>query len=265
MNRKALVAACAAAVIGMGLLWLYMERFEEEASGGVPIPILMATQDIPLGATITQDMLGIRPLPSSYVEERHIRSEDAERILGVRVSMGVRAAEAILWTDLATTTQQRRDLSGLVQSGMRAITVRADVTSSFGGLLRPGDRVDVILTAQRGSDRGSEQVTLSLLQNVLVLAVGQDTGGDTQDGRNRGSRRRSTEVTMSVTVEQAQALTYASRTGRLSLALRNPDDIAIMEQLPETTRGDILRQETRRNLIRREPRDEAATVPTPLR
>ena len=264
MNRKALLAAATAAVVGMGLLYLYMQRFEEEASGGIPVPILMATQDIPLGATITQDMLGIRNLPSSYVEERHIRSEDAQRILGVRVSMGVRASESILWTDLATTSQQRRDLSGLVQSGMRAITVRADVTSAFGGLLRPGDRVDVLLTASRGSERGSEQVTLSLLQNVLVLAVGQDTGGDDEDGRRPGRRRRSTEVTMSVTVEQAQALTYSGRTGRLSLTLRNPDDIAVMEQLPETTRGDVLRQETRRRLIRREPRNEA-TVPTPLR
>ena len=69
---------------------------------------------------------------------------------------------------------------------------------------------------------------------------------------------------MSVTVEQAQALTYSGRAGRLSLTLRNPDDIAVMEQLPETTRGDVLRQETRRRLIRREPRNEA-TVPTPLR
>ena len=85
-------------------------------------------------------MIGIRDLPAAYVEERHIRAADLQRIIGVRVSMGVKANESLLWTDLATTAQQRRDLSGLVRNGMRAVTIRAPASSAFGGLLRPGVR-----------------------------------------------------------------------------------------------------------------------------
>ncbi len=262
MNKAALLAAAVAALIGLGLLWLYMKRFEEEASGGTPVAVVMATQDIPLGTTITQEMVGIRNLPSSYVEERHIQAADAQRIIGVRVSMGVKANESLLWTDLATTAQQRRDLSGLVRNGMRAVTVRADLTSNFGGLLRPGDRVDALLTTVRGETR--DTVTIPLLQNVLVLAVGADTGAQELPGR-REDRERFNEVTVSVTVEQAQILTFAQQAGTLTLILRNPDDIAILEELPETTASDIMDVERRVRLLHRERTQETGpTMPVRL-
>jgi pilus assembly protein CpaB len=112
----------------------------------------MAVQDIPLGTVLTDRMLGVRYMPEAYVEFRHIRARDAARIIGVRMSMEVKANESILWSDLATTTGERRDLSSLVRNGMRAITIRADATSGFGGLLRPGDRVDAFLTVSRSTD-----------------------------------------------------------------------------------------------------------------
>jgi pilus assembly protein CpaB len=237
-----------------------MKRFEDEASGGAPVAVVMATQDIPLGATLTQEMLGIRNLPATYVEERHIRAADVDRVVGVRVSMGVKANESLLWTDLATTAQQRRDLSGLVRNGMRAVTIRADVTSAFGGLLRPGDRVDVLLTALRGESR--DKVTIPLLQNVLVLAVGADTGAQTAEER-RGERRFN-EVTLSTTVEQAQILTFAGESGMLTLILRNPDDIAILDELPETTVNDIMEVQRRAQLLRRERPVEGPALPERL-
>src|SRR5215475_10645190 len=111
MNRKALIAALAAAAIGIAMLFLYMKRFEDEASGGAPVMVLMATQDIPLGAQLSESMIGQRPLPARFVEERHIRAQDFRRVVGFRVSMGIKANESILWSDLATTSEQRRDLS----------------------------------------------------------------------------------------------------------------------------------------------------------
>lgn len=260
MNTKALIAAAVAALAGAAMLYLYMRRFEETASGGPEILVVMATQDIPLGAQITREMIGTRPLPSSYVEDRHIRASDAEKILGIRISSGVRANESVLWTDLATTTEQRRDLSSLVRPGFRAATVRADTTSTFGDLLRPGDRVDVALTTVRNPAEGRALVTVPLLQSVLVLAVGEDTGAEDLTGGQR--TRRYQQVTLSVTVEQAHILTLAAAEGTLSLTLRNPDDIAILDGLPETTREDILEPQRRARLLRRERTDDQPTLPT---
>ncbi len=201
MTRKAIIAAAICGVAGLVMLLLYMERFEQEASGGPPQQILVAQRDIPLGAAITQDMLGYRALPQSYVEDRHIPASDAQRILGVRVTSGVRGGESLLWTDLATTSEQRRDLSALVRNGMRAITIRADVSASFGGLLRAGDRVDALLTAERDN---REHITIPLLQNLLVLASGRDTGAPVRPGeRTTTTQGTINQVTLSVTLEQA--------------------------------------------------------------
>ena len=46
--------------------------------------------------------------------------------------------------------------------------------------------------------------------------------------------------------------TYAGMIGRMTLTLRNPEDIAILEEQPETTRSDILEPAQRRSFQVRE-------------
>jgi pilus assembly protein CpaB len=259
VTRKAIIAAVACAVAGLVMIFLYMQRFEEEASGGPPVMVVVATRDIPLGTAIAQDMLGSRPLPQSYVEDRHIPASEAQRIIGVRVTSGVKGGESLLWTDLATTSEQRRDLSALVRNGMRAITIRADVSASFGGLLRPGDRVDVLLTVDR---EANQHLTLPLLQNLLVLASGRDTGAPLRPGERRTTNQGTiNQVTMSVTLEQAGVLALSQEQGRLTLVLRNPDDITVLENAPETTTADIIEPQRRQRIQRRQPQTEEPRLP----
>lgn len=259
MTRKAILAAVACAVAGAIMLFLYMQRFEQEASGGPPVRIIVTTQEIPLGTAIREDMLGVRNLPQSYVEARHIPASEVSRILGVRVRSGVASDEALLWTDLATTSEQQRDLSGLVRNGMRAITIRADVSTAFGGLLRPGDRVDALLTVQR---EDQTHLTIPLLQNLLVLASGRDTGAPQRPGeRTRSSGGSVSQVTLSVTLEQSQVVALAQEQGRLTLVLRNPDDIQVVENAPSTTTADIIEPERRTRIQRRAPQNEEPRLP----
>ncbi|MFO0603146.1 MAG: Flp pilus assembly protein CpaB [Polyangiales bacterium] len=263
MNTKALFIAIGAAVLGLVFLLMYKKRFENEASGGTPIPVLVAVQDIPLGTALTENMLGQRYIPQAYLEDRFIRYSDLRRIIGVRVSMGLKANQTVMWTDLATASDARRDLSSLVSNGMRAITVRADITNSFGGLLRPGDRVDVLGTLSRTGNE-NDRVTIPLLQNVLVLAAGRDTGGEAQRQQVNGQANPSnqpqeiSQVTLSVSMEEAQLLTYVADRGGaggrhsgLTLVLRNPEDIAIIENVPETGIDDIFEPVRRQQISRR--------------
>jgi len=263
MNTKAVLAAVGAAVLGIVMLGLYMQRFEDEASGGEPISVLTALQDIPLGVALTADMVGARTLPASYLEDRHITVSDQERVMGVRVVSGIRAGESILWTDLAATTDNSRDLSSLVRNGMRAITIQADQSATFGGMVRPGDRVDVLMTLTRPSagpttSLDEDRVTIALLQNLLVLAAGQDTGAIQRTTAAR-SPTQMNDVTLSTTVEQAQLLAFSQQRGRLTLLLRHPDDITVIEGLPETTTDDIIEPERREQ--RQVSRPRAPTPP----
>jgi pilus assembly protein CpaB len=233
-RRTAAMGATFAMSVGVVALFLYQEQFEQRASGGAPVAVLVADQELPLGTVLTEEMLGARDLPETYVEPRHVPASESARIIGLRVSSAVRANESVLWTDLANS-EQRRDLSGLVQDGMRAFTIRTDDTSSFGGLLRPGDRVDVLLTVERGE----RYEAAAIEQNVLVLAAGHDLGGRSA-GSGAAPRRGVNQVTLSVTLDQSQTLALAQQQGDISLVLRNPDDIRVQERLPPRTTDALL-------------------------
>jgi len=255
MNRTAFVVATAAAALGVALLWIYKERFETKASGGREVQVLMATADVPLGAKLSPELVGARGLPEAYVEDRHIRIADAKRIMGIRVRSRVKAGESILWSDLAITGAEARDLASLVTPGMRAVAIPATAPSTFNGLLRPGDRVDVLLTTVGGTD---QRMTIPLLQNLLVLATGEDLDRATERTNGR-SRRRST-VTLGVTIEQSQVITFGRSRGDLTLVLRNPDDIRVASGLPETTMADVIQPARRARVQHSKPR--VAPAPT---
>lgn len=238
MVKKPLLIALVAAVSGFALLQLYLERLRDEIAGGAPVRVLMAATDIPINKPISASMLAVRVLPQAYVDARHVRQSESEKVIGTRLSTAVKANESLLWTDLALT-QQRRDLSALVQDGMRALSLGGE-NSTFDGLLRAGDRVDVLFTASGPSGSGAS--TITLLQNLLVLAVYGDTGEGGHDVPRASSAR---SVTLSVTAEQAQLLTLSEGMGRTRLVLRAPEDIVLLKDLPPTQAADVV-DESRR-------------------
>ena len=253
MNHKALLAGLFVAITGFVLLFFYMRRYEAEASGGAPVEILMVRQDLALGEPVHAEALAIRQLPTAYVEDRHVRAADQERILGIRAAYGLRANQALLWTDLATAVEGRRDLSELLRRGMRAITIQVDRRDALVTLLRPGDRVDLLFTGTRPGSEEDGQITISLLQNILVLAVGQDTGGENFEQ----STNQMSDVSVGVTVEQAALLTHAMTSGKIELTLRNPVDIQIVEGLEDVTNDHLIepaqRQQVQRTRRRQQP------------
>jgi len=74
--------------------------------------------------------------------------------------------------------------------------------------------------------------------------VGEDTGGP--DSNNQANeRRRGRDVNVAVTIEQAALLTLAGEQGTLRLVLRNPEDVTILEGLPDTTATDLIEAQAR--------------------
>ena len=256
---RAAAASLLVTFVGVGIFVVFMQRYRSEASGGTPHSVMTITRDIPPGTVITEEMVGVRALPEAYLESRHIEGSEAQSVLGLRTTTALRSGQSLLWTDLDTGGEQGIDLSGLVGSGMRAVTIEVRPQSAFDGLLRPGDRVDVVHHGERAGS--AERVSVSLLQSMLVLAVSGSigrAGDEEQTTRSCGQ----THVTLAATMEQSQAILHAQGSGELSLVLRHPDDIALLEGLPETTDADIL-EPARRERIRRsadEPQVVAATT-----
>jgi pilus assembly protein CpaB len=253
MNRRALIVSFLMALLGTALLVVYLRKFEREMSGGEPVEVLMALRPIERGKMISDDMLTTRSVPLAYVEDRAIKAAERQKVIGLPASVALFPQQTLMWTDLAITTEDR-DLSSLIQPGKRAVPVRA----SMGGddtrgnqLIRPGDYVDVIVTFRADMDNGDASSAV-LLQRVLVLAVGSETQNVTNDAKTRdASAMRDKQLTLSLSLPEAQLLSLAIDRGRLSVAVRPPNDPGTVDDLPDLKASALRDTKVRADLQRR--------------
>lgn len=245
-GRMPLFVSFAVAVAGCVLLTVYVRQFQQAASGGEPVLLLALRKDVAAGVPIEEQMLVAHAVPESYVESREVLASDMPRVLGVRTAIELKANQTLAWTDLSSTPRERASLSERIPPGMRAMSIEQPQRRGLADLLRPGDRVDVLLTRAE-PDLDGRTVTLYLLQNVLVLAVGNQI--ELAYGERASSR--GDLVTLLLTVDQASLLAHAQRNGELRLTLRNENDLEINQGLPKTDDSDVLVETKREKRQRR--------------
>ena len=97
-------------------------------------------------------------------------------------------------------------------------------------------------------------VSVTLLENVLVLATGK-TAGMTPPSRDLRSRKSEyTDVTLMVLPEEAEILALAAELGSLRLTLRNPESMGVMDQRSRTTLRYLLTGERQKEMNLRRKR-----------
>jgi len=268
MNRRAFVIALVITVIGVFLLALYQRRFETEASGGEKVKVLIAVKPIDRGAVIVDDMIATREVPSAYVEDRAIKESERAKIMGLRIGNQVLAQQTLMWTDLASNEEQR-DLSGLIQPGSRAVTIRTSRDDSNAALIRPGDYVDVISVMPDGAAQGAAEHLSSvvLMQRVLVLASGLSVSPqeslDPAGSSIRFNNSDSTLLTLSVSLQEAQVLALAAEKGRLAVVLRPPNDQRVSATVNDVSSKQLFEAKERANLNTRSRTQSGPTIIAP--
>lgn len=210
------------------------ERLFKEAE---TVYVVVAAKDIPSGRPIEKEDIGRMRVFKSAVQERAISVEDAHRLLGRRTLYNIKMRDPILWSDIEGGETIETGLSSMVPQRRRALSIPVSGTAAVSGMIQPNDRVDVLGTFTFPSKRVQgemETVTLTLLQDVTVLAVGQTlaryrTGGSSA---MRGMPGYSS-VTLDVTPREAELLVFAQHArGNLVLTLRNPSDVYYEKDLP---------------------------------
>jgi pilus assembly protein CpaB len=100
------------------------------------------------------------------------------------------------------------------------MTVRVNDVVGVAGFALPGNYVDVMVNAQQDKARGEEgrQISKTVLEHVLVLAVAQEAGRDDTKPRVVSA------VTLELSLDDAEKLDLARSVGTLSLVLRNQVD-----------------------------------------
>lgn len=249
MSKKLLVAV-GLALIAMLALWLYSQSLEKEVAGGQKVSILVAGEEIPAGTRVAKANLAVREVPEAYVMTSSIRRGEENQIIGRPVADKIAQGQPLLWSDfeLQKSATARR-LSAAVQKGQRALTIPVDVSGSLAGMLRPGDHVDVLGTFARAQQ---DYATVTLLQNVLVLATGEARASGEGEGDAPSGTRGFNNITVSVDPEAAELLVFAMQRGPINIALRSQDDVATFDDVPEKNFGDIFEQKRRADFVHRQ-------------
>jgi pilus assembly protein CpaB len=261
LNRKiVLLFSVLLAVLAVVLMQMYKSSLAKELGvSGKRVAILVASQGIPAFTEIEASQLQVREYPENFLPPGyHVKGMMGD-LVGQTTVFDIMPGSAILTKDMAHT-QASAQLSTKILKDMRALALPIDKVSSFGGLLRPSDHVDILGTFQKPAS--GDVATVTLLQNVTVLAFGgQLGGGSSGSGSGRkGGRNRATTVTVAVTPEEAELLVFAQDRGTLGLTMRGKDDVNDEPSLTGKSFADIFDpavrkkiQRTRNAQVRKDP------------
>ena len=109
----------------------------------VPTEVVVASARIEAGDSFTEKNLARFRLPACSVGRRHVPVADFQLLIGASARERLEPGDPVLWTDVDDPLEIP-PLADAVPEGRRAVTLPVDPTSSFAGMLRPGDRVDLL-------------------------------------------------------------------------------------------------------------------------
>ena len=219
--------------------------------------VIVYKKDLPAGTQLTMKDVGILAVPEKGLRGQAIPPANVKSIVGRRILTSHKEAEVVFWSDIEGGTPLNRTLAGDIRRQMRAISVNCSGAAAVSGMVRPADHVDVIGTFSfpdkpDAQGRPTQKfVTCTILQNVLVLATGRDTAKSVSGGT--GTSGAYNMVTLEVTPREAEMLVFAEQIhGRLTLTLRNPNDVSYENELPKVDFEKIQSEIEELNLKRQE-------------
>ena len=247
MKQKiVLIAAVAAGLVAAILTRFYLSSKDSEIAAmkakyaeryGV-MEVLCYAENVPGGTIISKGQLGTKNVPAAGLRGQALTIENLGDVLGRKILLGHRTGEIVFWADVEGGNPRNIGLAADVKKGMRAVSINASGAAAVSGMVNPNDHVDVIGTFTFPDESGKREqatlVTCTILQNVLVLATGTTTAK--MAGRHSDDSPQSTysTVTLEVTPREAEMLAFAEQMrGRLTLSLRNRNDVSFEKELPQ--------------------------------
>ncbi|MEX2157914.1 MAG: Flp pilus assembly protein CpaB [Dehalococcoidia bacterium] len=245
-NRAMLIAALFFAVVAAALVFVALQqRSDTRTSGSAAgtVDIVVAKSDVGANTVLTADMLELRAVqPDEALSGVYA---NVEQIVGLPSRFPLQAGEQVtgLKVGLSAVTDDK-DLALVLPPGMRAVAVKVSEVTGVGGLLLPGNYVDVIAVfpnaaGSASSDNPADIKSVTLLQNVQVLSVAQEaqqpvpqasdgaSAGGTYGQRPEDVERQpqAQSATLAVAPGDAQLLALVQETGGVIwLSLRAAGD-----------------------------------------
>jgi pilus assembly protein CpaB len=218
MKTKSMVLLAMALGCGLVAMLGVQQILSGEQKPKDTVPVLVAKQEIGAGVKLDPAQVAFEEWPRENVPMGAVTelAQYEDRALKVRSYPG----DVILQAKLGEKGEY--GASTTIPKGMRVATVSVNMTSVNSGMIRPGDRVDVLCTytyKRPGTPEASR--TKTVLEYIEVFAIDRNREGEGNDS-NKGAKAENLSVL--VTPEQAHILMLAATKGKLQMSLRNSED-----------------------------------------
>jgi pilus assembly protein CpaB len=222
MKMKSLMLLAVA--VGCGLVAMLGVQQVLSGDRGVQIEkvrVLVARTDIDPGVPLDKDNVVFRDVPKDAVPENAVTKpeEYEERALTSRAF----ANQVICKPQLGEKGVFGATID--IPVGMRVVTIPVNSTTAHSGLMKPGDRVDVIATFQlQRPGFGTVTHTRTILEYIEVWATDSTRIGVEEASKQMNTKESVKNVSLLVNMKQATVLKLAESKGTIHLALRSKTD-----------------------------------------
>lgn len=224
LRRQTLIALGVALVLGVMAVYLanvFLNARERAVAQNSGPKIAVAAVPLDYGTELTADKVRFIAYPAealpagSFATPAQLLPGGKRRV----VLRPIAVNEPILASKISGEGQGA-SIAAMLPDGKRAVSVRIDDVSGVAGFVQPNDAVDVLITRQiAGQNDRETQVTDLLLQNVRVIAMGQNSNDP------NGKPQVAKTATLEVSPVDAQKLALGQEVGSLNLALRKPGSV----------------------------------------
>ncbi len=179
-------------------------------------PVVVSKVSIPAGGVILDSQIEVVQRPITDIPSSSIKTiKSAEgRIVRTTIFPG-----EVIMDERLVKPGSLGGLPSLIPTGMRAITLKVDETTSVSGFVRPGHFVDILTTIDVAG--GEKTITKTILQNIRVIA----TGHEIENGHEDKKVKVIPTITVLATLEQSERIALATNAGSIRLVLRNHEDV----------------------------------------
>ena len=235
MEKKGVLIPMLLAVGAAVFYLMVLSKKESDLRGAYETAkVLSAHVDIPERTVLKEDMVEVLEVPRKFMQQDafEIKTQSDMKLI-VNLVTRTRVPKGNQMTQSALISlSPESGLSVKIPPGYRGAILPIDQEMKI--LIKPGDRVDVLVTFDAVMNDGrKEKVTATILQNVLVIAVGTNLGQgmNAKQFKNMGEKEDKTaafaekaSVSLALNPNEAQYLALAIKQGDPTVIMRGLGD-----------------------------------------
>jgi pilus assembly protein CpaB len=240
-NKLALVVAVVLGVLSILGIRAYVEKMKQDFDNRVaPVELPVAAREVNAGELMTKSDITMKSFPRAVVEgigDSYYKTPEEVLAIVPKVVVPSIHQNQILQQYHFTKPRINRKAMALDKEH-RALTIPITPMNSIAGMLRPGDKIDIVVT-QDFKDQGAMyagnkplRVTTAMLRNITVLATDNVTEPESTTSDY-------TTITLKLTPLDVNKLTLAMDMGwPFHIVKRDETSTEVTEQ--NLTTGDHL-------------------------